>query len=166
MKFATLRTAVGILLFFASFVVFSGVDQAAVQAQGLQNRIVVGDQISVCRIEVKTIDDATVLRINDNGMRFSIWEHPDRIEVRTFTRYTQDDLEKLRVDRPDLYMHATSFPKTSAQDEVIFELFVAKTVEAKDVEELEKTQPEAFEVYKRYSDAQINRGGGMGGGIF
>ena len=147
---------------FASLMGFStdafGQFGGAVQLKSISN----GMSISVSQENgVKTT------KVNDNGKRFEIVEsEADGITVKLTKSYGPDDVEQLKEDYPDLFMHFSSFPKETEGATVELQVNLVKKYTAKNVEELKEKHPEAFAVYEKYS--KQNAIGGIrviGGGV-
>ena len=118
-------------------------------------------------ISVSQANGVKTTKIDDNGKKFEIVEsEADGITIKLTKSYGPDDIEQLKEDYPDLFMHFSSFPKETEGATVELQINLVKKHTAKNVEELKEKHPEAFAVYEKYS--KQNAFGGIrviGGGI-
>lgn len=119
-------------------------------------------------ISVSQANGVKTTKINDNGQKFEIVEsEADGITVKLTKSYGPDDIEQLKEDYPDLFMHVSAFPTETEGATVELHVNLVKKHTAKNVEELKEKHPEAFEVYEKYS--KQNAFGGVrvigGGGL-
>ncbi len=83
--------------------------------------------------------------------RIEIWDDEKKgIKVTVTMKYSNDELNKLVHRYPELGDYIQMFPKTVSGNQISMDLSVTSTHEAKNLEELKRTQPKAYNLYRRY----------------
>ena len=102
-------------------------------------------------ISVSQANGVKTTKINDNGQKFEIVEsEADGITVKLTKSYGPDDIEQLKEDYPDLFMHISAFPTETEGGTVELQINVVNKHTAQNADELKEKHPEAFEVYEKY----------------
>jgi len=105
------------------------------------------------RLCAKTeVDGVVTYDILHAGRSVEIVEKPGgEIEVSMTRVFGDDDLDELRSENPDLYMHVRAFPKTSNGDQAVrIRVEVDVVYRSKNKSDLKKSHPNVFSIYDRY----------------
>lgn len=102
-------------------------------------------------VSVRNVDGVKTTDVTENGKKYLIREGEDFVEVEFAKTYGPKDLDKLKQNHPDLYMHVTSFPKTSGDGKVELTISVKEVAKAETTEELKEKNPEAFALFEKFT---------------
>ena len=123
-------------------------------------------------VSVTEQDGVKTTNVTENGKKYLLREGDDFVEIQYAKTYGPKDLDKLKKDQPALYMHATSFPKTSGDSKVELTISVQEVAKAETLDELEEKNAYAYKLFNRFSKhggiPAMGFGGGrieIGGGI-
>lgn len=115
-------------------------------------------------VSVRNVDGVKTTDVTENGKKYLIREGDDFVEIEFAKTYGPKDLDKLKQNHPDLYMHVTSFPKTSGDGKVELTISVKEVAKAETAEELKEKNPEAFALFEKFTKqnglGMIRFGGG------
>ena len=103
-------------------------------------------------ISVSNQNGIKVTKVSENGNSYVIKKgDDDSLEVHFSTVYGPNEMEQLKEKHPELHMHVTSFPKATGESKVVISIEVQEVAKASSEDELREKNPQAFEIYKKYS---------------
>lgn len=97
---------------------------------------------------------------SDDEVKAYIEEQPDgALTVKVTRQYTRDQLDDLMNEAPEIYMHVKSIPEETDSAEIEITVGITRTYKAESAEALKEQNPEAYDVYARFtigSDDDLN----------
>ncbi len=116
-------------------------------------------------VSVTEQDGVKTTNVTENGKKYLLREGDDFVEIQYAKTYGPKDLDKLKKDQPALYMHVTSFPKTSGDSKVELTISVTEVARAETIDELKEKNAYAYKLFNRFSKHGGIPAMGFGGGI-
>ena len=102
-------------------------------------------------VSVRNVDGVKTTDVTENGKKYLIREGDGFVEIEFAKTYGPKDLDELKENHPDLYMHVTSFPKMSGDGKVELTIAVKEIAKAETADELKEKNPEAFALFEKYT---------------
>ncbi len=102
-------------------------------------------------VSVTEQDGVKTTNVTENGKKYLLREGDDFVEIQYAKTYGPKDLDKLKQDHPALYMHVTSFPKTSGDGKVELTISIKEVAKAGTLDELKEKNAYAYKLFNKYS---------------